>query len=248
MACFFFIIMDLRTIADRFVEIGERFPGPYIDSGMPCFGRDFTGISANLGAGEVYNTQDSAYQLVLSISMADHPVIADVLGLPKYDGDDESIARVVGRMTEEKILDGVRILDLGCGLIPTFARSARRLGADVYTVDVILPTAFEYSRELFPEDARDAEQKDHFAIDLNQRNAGKKIAKKFGSDFDLVTSAYIEEGAHFGCGIEAHFYGGSGFAKQFLGQNGVYFGTHASGILVQGNQFVKTELGKVTSD
>ena len=95
-------------------------------------------------------------------------------------------------LAKNKVLSGMRILDLGCGYKPAFAYCARILGADkVHTVDIFPSDKLWVSGE--QKEAFD----DHVQLDLRAAHAYDTLTERTQGNFDLVTSATIHEQAAF---------------------------------------------------
>jgi len=168
---------------------------------IPGFDEKYTG-SAELGCGvgvngstwddRVFNTACTAYQFVMALVYSKHPLI-------KYIMSDESIKRSNFEpepLVEAKILEGTKILDLGCGLVPSYARCCRGLGAKVYTVDVI-PVKHFIGMEKLSKEYRDEELKNHIQVDLNKKESIKKINSISDGNFDIVSCANLDYGTFY---------------------------------------------------
>jgi 2-polyprenyl-3-methyl-5-hydroxy-6-metoxy-1,4-benzoquinol methylase len=131
-------------------------------------------IEGSLGESLFYNTQGAAYQLAFSISLSTHSAIAEVLEDERVSGAD-----AVRIFRKERILEGLKIVDLGCG-VPTFAVAAGALGGTSYTVDVedIAPKYLAFIAK-------------HVVADLNDSDILEKLKGELGGEFDLVTENII---------------------------------------------------------
>lgn len=141
-----------------------------------------------VGAGEIDNTPYTTKQITFAIALSNHPLVHEIIKRkdiePKnFDGE---------MLVNNKILKGLKILDLGCGIRPVFARVARYLGADVYTVNVESSADFDFKSENFLEEYRGLEIDHHLQIDLNEEDAAKKILDLTNGGFDLVTEAQLK--------------------------------------------------------
>jgi len=167
------------------------------------FGSEFTGIEGvDLGESTVINSPFTRAQLAAAIYLkVDKELLEKIKDHSQEINKDEWI--------RNKILKGLKILDLGCGPEPTFARSARRLGADVYTVDVLPVSEFgcgiwkgkeegwQKECDFFPEELQELEKMKHIQLDLRSKDALAKIIEKTGGNFDLVTSAHLASGYEY---------------------------------------------------
>lgn len=123
-----------------------------------------------LGSGRFVNTFGTIKQLAFAISMVS---VAEQLA---RDNQHESPHNIIKNCREQRVLSGLRIIDLGSGNTPSFAIAAHVLGAKVYTADVI---------NLDP--AIKAKIDGHIVVDLSQANALSVLKEATGSNFDLVT-------------------------------------------------------------
>jgi len=117
-------------------------------------------------------------------------------------------------LREAQILSGMKILDLGCGLIPTFARCARKLGADVYTVDLKSAQDLQFDEQYFTTKERELEANNHVCGDLSNSATIDRIINISGRDFDLVTEAHL---------TSALFFGGKDVAMKVLASGGYWY-------------------------
>lgn len=140
--------------------------------------RDYTGLGESLGKGGYdYNSRFTARQMVFTLTLSEHPLLNELV-----DSDTTWETFDAGPLVEAKVLDGFKILDLGPGSEPTYARCSRHLGAIVYTLDV------------FPVPSADKDY--HLKLDLrDEERALGRILKETNGEFDLVTCAFLEEGA-----------------------------------------------------
>ena len=85
----------------------------------------------------------------------------------------------------------MKVIDLGSGILPAFARCAREFGAQVYTVDVI--GADRLVQDYLPTEgpARKMERDSHICTDLNARGSINLILEESDGEFDVVTSAKL---------------------------------------------------------
>jgi hypothetical protein len=125
---------------------------------------------------------------------------------------------------ENKILSGLKILDLGCGKRPYFSYLCRMMGATVYTADMIAASDFEgIEHGIAPNsDAADF----HIQLDLSNGDAVDKIEKASGGKFNFVTEAHLNTVMARevnGRSELVSFSGGKEIAKRVLIPEGVYF-------------------------
>lgn len=237
-----------EELQKRYNLMGDAFS---ILAGRVKFGSLYTRIENYLGRSTEQNSPITVSQLQMAVAISHHPAVEDLL--EKIKKKEVTLENFNPEpLREAAVLQGMKILDLGCGCAPTFARTARRLGADVYTVDVIPANEFrlwnpaetkkwveeqkmgkyEYddtARKLLEEleETRKLEAEKHVQIDLNDSNASTIIAQRTGGNFDLVTASQLIGG--FGLeyqGKKVHSpYGGSieKLAMKLLKKGGVFF-------------------------
>lgn len=183
---------------------------------IPNLKNEYTGLGDLLGQSTVENSPFCSDQIIFAMVLSNHPLIIKLLKKnlnSPYDFDPEPLYK-------SQILKEMKILDMGCGRRPTFARCARRFGADVYTADKIHSKEFEYYKHYFPEKSREEEIRRHIQTDLNNPESLEFILQNSGGNFDLVTEAHLDTE---GCD------NGEKVALKLLKKGGVYF--YASGWL-----------------
>jgi len=145
--------------------------------GIPGF-KGYTGIDKPLGIDLLNNTSGTISQMFFTLGLAKHPTIDEVLK------NDSATAYTldISRLVKDKVLAGIKILDLGCGEFPTYARCVRAFGADTYTAD--------YSEIWDPPDSKKtAEKGNHIAVDFNNDDAIPILLERTGGNFDLITTS-----------------------------------------------------------
>lgn len=156
----------------------------------------YTGVCNPLGYSTCYNSPASAKQLEFALVLSGHPLVQELI-------EDNSITPWnfnAEPLIDAKVLRGMKILDLGCGYEPTFARCARSLGGEVYTLDVIPANELNFYNDFekgFTQRDRDVELEKHIEANLNHPNILGTIIKKAGKEFTLVTSAHLESGGGY---------------------------------------------------
>lgn len=158
------------------------------------------------GEGQFFNTYGSVIQLAMAISLSEHPAIPPIVA----SGGPE----MINNLRRKKVLTGMKILDLGCGKLPSFALTAKALGAQVYTAD---------HRQL---DEQIRSQLDgHTMVNFNSPEAAQRLLEETGGNFTFVSENIID-------GVpgdpSAIFYPGASSVKnigeKLLAKNGWYFG------------------------
>lgn len=126
-----------------------------------------------VGEGRRYNTAPTAGQLAVAIVAATKKsqVAADIMrntSIP--DG-----RAVIDALRQEQALNGVRVLDLGCGMVPGFA-----LGAEVHTADgQSLPGSV------------DGMFASHTVVDFNDKAAPAAILYATGGNLDMAGETHV---------------------------------------------------------
>ena len=176
---------DLGEVRTLYRELAHR----NAQSTTGVFGR-WTGLRDTLGSSDAtqwYNTPLALDQVEWTLALTRHPLVR---GFAAPTGPHPSVSE--GDLVAAQLLQGMRILDLGCGREPTFARVARALGAHVTTVDVIGPESLRFDRGHFSAAEQEAERANHLTIDLMAADAADRILAFGVEGFDLVTSANLE--------------------------------------------------------
>ncbi|HLA22939.1 MAG TPA: hypothetical protein VJZ93_00165 [Candidatus Nanoarchaeia archaeon] len=154
----------------------ERFPNTY--KTMPCF-REFTGIGKSLGHGFWYNTSGTSFQMMKTLELLEHPVLDKFL---EDISNNDSITPNdidVNPLVRGKILRGLKIMDLGCGIRPSYANCVHSLGAEVYTSDHNHPGDIHF--------IDDSMKQRYIAVDFNDKNVLGILRNRTRGEFDFVT-------------------------------------------------------------
>jgi len=176
----------------------------------------YTGIVNPLGISNMYNSPLAQNQFLFALALSGHDLVQKLLeeGEKKID---------LPQLAQAKVLENMKILDLGCGPEPTFARLTRYLGADTYTVDLLSSNDFSYREsEKMPRELRELEIQNHIQGDLEKFETLRKMVQETGGNFDLVTEAHLStitprDGDFFG------FEYGDKFSIPFLKEGGAYY-------------------------
>lgn len=195
---------DLGKIEDLYYNLKNKFPEEI--PGLELY----TGIYSNVGEGNIfYNSHMTLDQLQYALAMTRHPVIKEI-AKPGFDKS-KFDAKI---LVENKVMAGMKILDLGCGPYPVFARCCRAMGADVWTVDLRPVGELYFEEKLFTEEQRDLEVQRHIQIDLSSELAPRTIKDKSGGDFNLAAEVQLR-------GDE--FFEGKNIGMVLLKKGGVYY-------------------------
>lgn len=165
------------------------YPFPIWNAGLDARVRTGT-----LGSGSLSNSPFASGQLLMALLIPKpgrcrpHREVMRILendSIPPGEADIEALRR-------EQALSGLKILDLGCGEIPAFARAARKLGAEAYTVDLIPASGFRSSPEYLSATELELEGKMHIQCDLNSQDVLRLIGERSLGFFDFVTEALLD--------------------------------------------------------
>ena len=139
-------------------------------NGTAAAGRGFLDILGEpFGKGtNGYNTLGSVGQLAMALHLSPNPDVAAIA--------EEGGPQMISKLRDRQALSGMKILDLGCGQLPSFALAAKALGAEVYTAD---------GRDLAP--SIRAQLDGHTVVNLNDPRATRLLLRETGGNFDLVT-------------------------------------------------------------
>lgn len=170
---------------------------------------NWTGERFGVGTGSIYNTQLTKTQFFISLALSNHPLMLEVSKLP-IDTDGREIMPTQ-QLIDAQVLAGIKIIDLGCGHVPAFARLTRWLGADTYTADIISADTFEYdkfpdqnwparstsSKRDFPDWLRNQDFEKHIVCDLRKKESLDLLLERTKGEFDMVTEAHVNSGANY---------------------------------------------------
>lgn len=136
-------------------------------------------IAANLGEGSLFNTQGTVFQLLASLAHSNHPTVDEIKKEQPVNNRQDILARIT-RIREDQVLEGMRILDLGCGEWPTFALAATALGAIVHTADASeIPVQYPDIKGV------------HTSVDLCGEEATEALKATTGGKLDVVTESMV---------------------------------------------------------
>ena len=142
--------------------------------------QSYTGrVNAPLGDGFQYNTSLASYQLVMSLAISRHSSIDEILADSSISPENFDAAKLV----DQKVLRGLKIIDLGCGRSPTYANCVYHLGGNIFTADYNAPNQIAFV-------TKEMEDK-HIQIDLDSQEAVKTLLKRTDGNFDFVTAATV---------------------------------------------------------
>ena len=179
--------------------------------------QDFKGVR-RIGTSTIHNSPLASDQFAFALILSQHPLVLrslddDFLDAESFDANP---------LRDAKVLEGMRILDLGCGYEPTFARSTRYLGADTFTADIIPASDLRY-RSCMDESFLSSEDANHIELDLGNPDALERLLDRTGGRFDLVTLAHLDTGTMY---KEREMYGPGNIqeiAFELLKKGGVYY-------------------------
>lgn len=173
------------------------------EGGSILFGPEYTGVTESLGAGRIYNTGLTKNQVMLALAMSNHPLIENAITSKQISPES---------LSNEQVLEGLVAVDLGCGKIPSFARTLRQLGAEVYTVDTIPAEEFHLA-DNYPTELRELEKRNHLPWHLSDWLT-EDIIKQRVPNPDLITAAQLSTDG---------FHHAEKIAKKLLPKKGVFY-------------------------
>lgn len=160
----------------------------------------------SIGTETEHNSLYQSAQLIMALALSHDPRIEEVVQQEK-PGPVFKIG-ILSKFLEKwgGVLNGIKIIDIGCGYLPIFARASRGLGAEVYTADIIPASQFQNFQPSGYNDKRDEREladhelanKFHIQIDLDDKDALQKILDTTGGEFDFATEAHSSSGATHG--------------------------------------------------
>lgn len=179
--------------------------------------KEYTLTGTNIGEGKVENTPLAARQLVFALALSENPVVKKISEQEAETLPLDNLQEVFRLLLENRPLNNLKILDLGCGHLPTFARVCRALGANVYTTDRVGADSFEYlEREKIDPKIIEIERQNHIQIDLESTNSAEVLAERTGGLFHLTTESHLDTD---------DFYKGEEIGLQLLRRGGVHKNT-----------------------
>jgi hypothetical protein len=194
----------LEQIYALFLDLENKF-----SDSIPGF-EQYTGTDESIGTeNSHYNSIITKFQFQYALAMTRHPLVIKVA---KNDFDISEFDPKI--LVGSKIMAGMKILDLGSGPMPVFARVCRALGADVWTVDKEALYNSSLKKVL-----QEAEKARHIVLDLSSKNATQTILKRSSGNFNLVTAANLDS---------ALFLGGKKVGWPLVKKGGVYYEVTAS--------------------
>ncbi len=224
---------DVKPNTPEFPELDERSLKEVLslcDEITNLLGRYIVGFGAYtgskfdqcIGQHTIYNGVITAQQLEFAMAMTRSPVLVEMIS-NKIKGE-----ALADALVQNKIMNGMKVLDLGSGPTPTFARCCRAMGADAWTVDV-LPITKDEDEMLFSRERAAEELAHHLVLNLEPDReetdpprppAIQVIQGVSGGDFNLVTECNLETA---GSPSGATFYGGYKIGMELLRKGGVYY-------------------------
>ena len=145
------------------------------------------------GGGTYYNTILSVFQITSALALSKHSLVEELI--KEYPRDSSQKKHWFDRLIDDRVLEGVQSLDLGCGLIPTASRALRALGAVVYTVDLEPSDKFQIEGKWINSSYAQQERDCHIVMDFTKPNARERIlAATQGRLFDHISAVHIYDG------------------------------------------------------
>ncbi len=185
-----------------FRELGDRY-------GQIDGFEKYSGLNERIGFGTtIINSSMTWHQFVFALAFTRHSLVKKIA-----EGNSSEINAET--LVKNKIMAGIKILDLGSSIWPVFARCCRAMGADVWTVDKD-QRPFDFEPGYLSEEQKLIESQKHIVLDLEDKDAVDIIKQKSGGNFNLVTESQLEAD---------EFMEGEKIALPLLKKGGVHEGT-----------------------
>ena len=147
---------------------------------------NYTGTKKTLGRNTYLVFPYAARQLLFLFAEKGFHPSSHLIG-----ANETAVADYIHVLKRKKALSGLKVIDLGCGILPAFARCAREFGAEVYTVDVL--AAEMLVQDYLPDQrSKTLERESHIRADLNRRESIEYILERSDGPFDVATSAKLD--------------------------------------------------------
>jgi 2-polyprenyl-3-methyl-5-hydroxy-6-metoxy-1,4-benzoquinol methylase len=204
-------VMSALTVGYRYIPFPKSAPWDISDE------RSF-------GHEDIYNTILAVNQLAHLIATSSHPAVSWLVEYSKKNSwpglTEAQNCEALSILIDSKVLSGQRTLDLGCGVTPMFARTARAMGARVWTVDVLPHVAFAPYRAGYNQDYAQQERAGHIQLNFNSPAAAQTVlARTAGQCFHFISSAH----PMIMNGCSGYEYPKPKFLEALLEEGGVYF-------------------------
>ena len=213
------MIREAYATPEQLYAVKQRWAQLFGDGRIPGL-EPYTGIGKTLGSTPAFCSRYNAMQFLALLSLSHDP------GKVSMEKVDMEILR------ENQILKGIKVIDLGCGHIPSFARCARAFGAQAYTADIIGAHEFAYF-DGFDDGMVAAERQNHVQVDLRRDSSIDQILKSAQGHFDVVTSSMLkDEASRYGKVIEAP-HNVEKIAVSLLKPRGIYYQAEKDRVVVK---------------
>lgn len=190
---------------------------------------EYTLMKRKFGSSTQENTPLAVSQLLFALALTQHHLLEKISDIELDQLPLKKSREKFKELVDNKVLNKIKILDLGCGPQPTFARIGRALGADIHTADILGSEDFEYAdKDNVDPQIIEAEVKNHIKVDLNSEEAIKIIEDNTGGNFDLITEAHLKTGGS-SKGLPYWIRAcerGKKIGLPLLKQGGIYFDSH----------------------
>lgn len=218
-------IETINQIQNRYVALAKA-----VSEGRDYYGQidgplGWLGGDTHIGTETVHNSPMQSAQLLVTLAMSRDPRIEKIIENPLSPQIFQAKNKHEFLEKWEGVLKGLKVLDLGCGVLPTFSKVARGLGAEVYTLDVFPAEWFEnfkpdYNGKKDP--MFESAKKYHIQENLSNRGAFDTIKKITGGEFDLVTAAHLQS-LTVHKGIDFYYYIKPEECSPLLKKGGIFY-------------------------
>lgn len=218
--------MEFAESAPKFKQFSQE-DIPSLEQGFRNIAKKFMGLGR--GARILINNEDFAIgksteeNSPLSLLQFYMSLAASGLSADEIDGREGLIQ--ADTLAQKQSLSGLKIIDLGCGGRPYFSVVARKLGATVYTVDILdfegMMKQYGLKHFLSTGDLENIKNH-HIVVDLKKEDSDSIINNISGGEFNFVTESHLASGAERN-GREVMFFEGRKFAKNIISPSGIYY-------------------------
>ena len=180
---------DLKSLEKRICEVQNYITNGRVASAEIPKEHPWNLSGKSTLGGETYlNTSLSLSQFCMALIMSRHPLIESLNASSKGFNFEKYFLE----LEKQQILSGLKLLDIGCGSQPVFARMSRALGASVFTVDRIGADKLYVIDSKKNSKEQVVEQESHIQVDMHSENATKVIKERSGGDFNLVSACLFD--------------------------------------------------------
>lgn len=188
-------LAEIRAIGHKLQRVNEEIStiwSSITDKGVVLGYKEQIGIEDEIGSGIITNSSCVSNQICGAIAttlFSEHfpfdrdPIVKEADNIARAAFKEEHIAKsrkaFTDKLIQMQILSGMKMLDLGCGPDPGFARFCRLMGATVFTLDRY---SFCFSGE---------EQRYHIETNLFDMGSVDVVLRASKGGFHFITSSQL---------------------------------------------------------